>query len=109
MSKQFVARQGDVIIVATTSIPKGLKEVPRENGRVVLAHGEVTGHAHVIDDPAVLFLESDLKEMGDRFVRIENDCQVVHDEHDPITLPAGDYLIRRQREYSAEEIRQVAD
>ncbi len=106
---QFTARQGDVLIIATSKIPKGLKPVDRENGRIVLAHGEVTGHCHAIDSNTALFLESDLAEMADRFLRVEEQVEVVHDEHDPITLPPGDYIVRRQREYSPEEIRQVAD
>jgi hypothetical protein len=104
----FTARQGDVLIVATSSIPKGARPVDRENGRIVLAHGEVTGHAHVVEGDA-LFLATDLDEMADRFLRVEQECQVVHDEHDTITLPAGDYVVRRQREYSPEAIRNVAD
>lgn len=110
MTRQFTARQGDVLIVAADTIPTGVKPVPLENGRVVLAHGEVTGHCHAIDsDYATLFAPADLDEMADRFLRVEHEVQVVHDEHDTITLPAGDYVIRRQREYAPEAIRNVAD
>jgi hypothetical protein len=110
MTNQFTARQGDVLIVAANTIPNGLKPVPRENGRVILAHGEVTGHAHAIDgDLVTLFAPADLDEMADRFLRVEQECQVVHDEHDTITLPPGDYTIRRQREYAPEAVRNVAD
>ena len=35
-------RQGDVLIVPVESIPEELDPVDREDGRVVLAHGEVT-------------------------------------------------------------------
>lgn len=108
-TEQFVARQGDVLIFAVDEIPKGAEPLPRENGRVVLAHGESTGHCHAIDSPDALFLATDLDEMADRFLRIESECTVVHDEHDPVTLPPGDYIVRRQREYSPEEIRTVAD
>ena len=41
-------RQGDVLVVPVDEIPTGLKKVPREQGRLVLAHGEATGHAHVV-------------------------------------------------------------
>lgn len=114
----FTYRQGDVLIVAVEKIPADLKPVPRENGRVVLAHGEVTGHCHAIDDPAVLFLESDLGEMADRFLIVDQECTVSHDEHHPITLASRSELaaagfeglaVRRQKEYSPEQIRQVAD
>lgn len=101
-------RQGDVLIAAVDEIPAGLRSVPKDKGRTILAYGEVTGHAHaVIGD--VELLEADVAEMEDRFLRVERECQVVHDEHDLITLPPGDYAVRRQREYSPEEIRQVAD
>ena len=36
-------------------------------------------------------------------------AQVVHDEHATIALPPGKYRITRQREYSPEAIRNVAD
>ena len=102
-------RQGDVLIQRVNKIPKGLKPLPRdEHGRLVLAEGERTGHAHVVEGDA-LFLAADLDEMTDRYLRIEQEALVVHDEHDTITLPPGDYQIVRQREYTPEQIRNVAD
>lgn len=43
-------RQGDVLIVPVQAMPPGCKDITPENGRVVLAYGEVTGHAHAIYD-----------------------------------------------------------
>jgi hypothetical protein len=49
-------RQGDVLIIPVESIPERLDAIDRDDGRVVLAHGEVTGHAHAIKaEGAVLF------------------------------------------------------
>jgi hypothetical protein len=107
--QQFIARQGDILILATHTIPERLKPVAREHGRIVLARGEVTGHCHAIDRDTAVFLETDLAEMADRFLRVEEEVQVVHDEHDAITLPPGNYIVRRQREYSPEAIRRVVD
>ncbi len=102
-------RQGDVLILPVDEIPAGLQPVPLENGRVILAHGEVTGHAHAVEGD-VLFLAADLEELEQRFLCVENEtAQVVHEEHDTITLPPGIYEVRRQREYTPEEIRTVAD
>jgi hypothetical protein len=42
-------RQGDVGLQQINTLPAGLKEVPLDKGRVILAYGEVTGHAHAID------------------------------------------------------------
>lgn len=39
-------RQGDVAIERVDSFPSNLKPAPLDKGRVILAYGEVTGHAH---------------------------------------------------------------
>lgn len=39
-------RQGDVSMVRIKSLPKGAEDITPKEGRVVLAFGEVTGHAH---------------------------------------------------------------
>jgi hypothetical protein len=98
-------RQGDILLVPVEEIPEGLKDVPRESGRMVLAHGEATGHAHVLEGEAK-FLASDLE---GRFLLVEENAELVHDEHDTITVPPGGYEVRRQREYEPEESRLVAD
>src|SRR5574337_1804601 len=43
-------RQGDVQLQPVAKLPEGCKELPPEGDRIVLAHGEVTGHAHAIYD-----------------------------------------------------------
>jgi hypothetical protein len=108
--KTFIVRQGDVLIFAAKSIPDKLTAIERDNGRVVLAYGEVTGHSHAIADlDATLF---SAPSTTDRFLRIMNASGVdlVHEEHSAIALPPGDYVVRIQREYVAPEIqRNVAD
>jgi len=102
-------RQGDVLVLPIKELPLSLKPVARENGRVVLAHGEATGHAHAIKDKrAALFRDPNLAAM---FLSISGDGPVAleHDEHDSIHIPPGNYEVRRQREYTPAEIRQVAD
>lgn len=42
-------RQGDVMLIPVPKLPAGCKPIQPEGGRrFVLAHGEVTGHAHAI-------------------------------------------------------------
>lgn len=52
MSKQqqpIQIRQGDVYLIPIKALPLGCKPIQPEGGRrFVLAHGEVTGHAHGI-------------------------------------------------------------
>jgi hypothetical protein len=102
-------RQGDVLIARIDEAPASLKPVPLDRGRVILAYGEVTGHAHAVEGDVELFTIEDRAELEERFLRVEAEAQVVHEEHDTITLPPGEYLVRRQREYAPEEIRTVAD
>lgn len=105
----FAARQGDVLIVPVDKLPAKLEPIERENGRVVLAHGELTGHAHAIADKrAMLFRDPKLNAV---FLSVTGDAPVAlnHDEHTTINLPPGNYQVIRQVEYTPEAIRQVAD
>jgi hypothetical protein len=98
-------RQGDVLIARVKAIPKGAKPVKRDRGRVVLAYGEVTGHAHAIVEPEALLFD----DKGDLYLEADGTVTLRHEEHAPITIEPGVYKVTRQREYSPEEIRNVAD
>jgi hypothetical protein len=102
-------RQGDVLIVPVDSVPGTLDPIEREDGRIILAHGEVTGHAHAIAaESAALFRDPKLMAV---FLNVGADGPVAlaHEEHDTIQLPPGNYQVIRQREYSPAGIRNVAD
>ena len=102
-----VIRQGDVAIIRTDrQLPSGCGAVKLENGRVILAHGEVTGHAHALEPDGVALLESP---EGRRFLKVDKEAAVTHEEHATVTIPEGIWEVRRQREYSPQEIRVVAD
>lgn len=152
-------RQGDVAIQRIASLPKKLKLVERDAGRVILAHGEVTGHAHAFTSPntkkftddqgreffevggseikatlpivrrwkdqvmvkhpelgVIEFAESDVQVIGDTVVIDGSFDLLKHDEHHAHGVPSGFYRggndangTVRQREYSPEAIRNVAD
>lgn len=125
-SKMKLYRQGDVCIIATSDRDvASLKPVPRDSGRIVLAYGEVTGHAHAIPSPhASLYLDDStvaapdvmgmISRLGgglipDRVLKADAPVRLLHEEHAPIDLPAGSYIVRIQREYSPTELRNVAD
>lgn len=104
MKKQMY-RQGDVLIERVSTKPAG-KLVPREGGRVILAHGEVTGHAHAIaSQGAALYRDNGVTTLE----ITEAMAALKHEEHATIDLPKGIYQVTRQREYSPEAIRNVAD
>jgi hypothetical protein len=109
--RQF--RQGDVLVMAVDSIPDGATAVPLDGGRIVLALGEATGHAHAIAvaDPVVgVDADARLLALGDRrFLEVSRPSTIRHEEHAPVPLAPGLYEVVRQREYSPEAIRNVAD
>ncbi len=95
-------RQGDVFLELIERLPVGTKPIKS----LVLAEGEVTGHAHrVCGGRAKLFGD----EAGSRFLRVVSTVAVAHEEHGEILLPPGVYQVTRQREYSPEASRNVAD
>jgi hypothetical protein len=104
-----IAAQGDMLIIRVDEIPPDALLV--EETEIVLAHSE-TGHHHVFEGRAQRFRMS-----GDEltsYLRVTDEIgHVVHrrswDTHAPISLPAGDYMIRRQREWTPEGWRRVED
>lgn len=50
-------RQGDVFLSPVAAVPATSTKTKRDNGRVVLAYGEVTGHAHAIHGAGATLLE----------------------------------------------------
>lgn len=102
-----IVRQGDVMLERIDKLPAELKKQPPVNGRVILAYGEVTGHHHSIDADAADWWKVDNE--PDQFVTVKEPTELVHQEHSAIPLAPGNYRVRRQREYSPEAIRTVAD
>lgn len=98
-------RQGDVLLLPVNTIPSATTPVPRDNGRVVLAYGEVTGHAHALIDPDVTLVEAS----GTRYVSTNRLTHLLHEEHTMAPTKPGAYEVRIQKEYTPEAIRDVAD
>ena len=118
------------------ALPKGeIKEI-REPGRVVLAHGEVTGHAHAIYDIGASVLPTERNRAADemteatiaraqksskatcRLVEIEGDhffeviapaVELKHEEHSSHQVVRAFYEVPIQVEYTAERVRRVED
>jgi hypothetical protein len=106
----LIFRQGDVLLRQVRQLPRKRQPVERVGGRIVLAEGEATGHAHaVLDERAELYEHSDRLEA--RFLRVlaEGGVSLTHDEHATITLPRGTYEVIRQREYEPGAVRPVSD
>jgi hypothetical protein len=97
-------RQGDVLLLPVESVPDGERLLP-EDGRLILARGEVTGHHH-----SVAAADGALVEAAEGvYLRIMAPTPLEHQEHDAIWLAPGAYRVVRQREYSPGAISQVRD
>ena len=100
-TRPIIYRQGDVLLVRVGSVEVGAKVRRRAGRGLVLAEGEATGHHHRIVDRGAELFESRDPELEDRFLRVLADggVELLHEEHAAITIPPGEYLVRRQREY----------
>jgi hypothetical protein len=97
-------RQGDVLILPVDSFPDGLVPVQR----CTLALGEVTGHHHTIPSGATGFAP-EATSVANYFEVSDAPADLVHQEHDTVTIPTGKWRSVIQSEYTPEEIRNVAD
>ena len=112
MKTKQMFRQGDVLIERVDALPAGATDVTDGN-RIVLAHGEVTGHAHAIYEPQTKALPRGKARMwsagAERYIQVIEATAVKHEEHAPVALDHGVYRVVHQREYTPEEIIRVAD
>jgi len=86
-------RQGDVLIVATDPAPSWQRG--REAESLILAHGEATGHMHVLRGRMRHYMDPG----SPGLLQLLDDGLLQHDEHAPIRLDPGWYRVIRQREY----------
>jgi hypothetical protein len=102
-------RQGDVLLVPVGNEPPATATETKE---VILALGEVTGHAHRLAGTAVL----EWTEGKDRYVHVlgNEPGTLAHEEHDPIpapvVVPGQTYRVVQQQEWDLRgEWRKVLD
>ena len=96
-------RQGDVLLVAIDVLPDDAEPEPR-TGRIVLAEGEATGHAHAIEERDARTFTHE----GERYLLTRSRAQLIHEEHAPIDVPPGAYRVVLQREYEPAPLRSIA-
>lgn len=106
--KLKIYRQGDVLIEQIAALPAAVQERKPSKGRIILALGEATGHHHALEErDAADWWKTEGTE--EQFLDVKTATEVTHQEHAPIVLPPGSYRVHRQREYTPEAIRNVAD
>ena len=104
--KEKLYRQGDLLFREVNQLPEGSEPRKRNNGHI--EEGEKTGHIHrlaTLEDAEVLEIGNGL------FVNVtaEGGVSIVHQEHQPLALPPGNFEVVRQREYTPEAPRPVLD
>lgn len=102
----MLIQQGDVLLEKIGEIPVDCKKKERTEKGYILAEGEVTGHAHRIEQEIGFFEKN-----GQLFVKNLEPVKIKHEEHNPVTLPKGNWKVKRVREYDhfLEESREVQD
>src|SRR6185312_15572 len=98
MSVQY--RQGDVLLIKLTETEADALRLRERagptKGRLILAHGEATGHTHSIDGATASLHEL---RFGERYLTVWAPTELTHEEHAPIRLDPGFYRVIRQREF----------
>ncbi len=102
VTPRLMFRQGDVLLVAVDALPEQAEPEPR-GGRIVLAEGEVTGHAHAVEERDARAFTHE----GQRYLLTKSKAQLIHEEHAPIEVPPGAYRVVIQREYEPDPVRSV--
>lgn len=102
-----MVRQGDVMLFKVSALPKGAIAV-KTDGDVILAYGEVTGHAHRIkqtEKPSARIFDFG----AERYLEVLERVALSHEEHSAIFLDAGVYRQAFQFEEKRAEIQSVKD
>lgn len=107
-----IIRQGDVILVQVDQTETEPKQV-EAGQRVILAHGEVTGHTHclTLDAPALTPPTKPVFDAAaERYIQIVSEATLRHEEHHAAVLKAGKYEIGIQVEAGPHNmLRRVTD
>lgn len=99
-------QQGDVLIKKIKSLPEKVS-LKKTKGVLILAEGEVTGHAHRIkSDKANLYEHN-----GMLYLKVKEDVELTHEEHKTQVINPGIYEIGIVKEYDyiMEMERNIAD
>lgn len=99
-------RQGDVFLRWVPSMHPLAKKVDASPNQLVLARGELTGHAHVIHSDGTT-----LHRHGSQvWIQVgPSGAELTHQEHASIPIPPGIYEVIQQRQHSPAGMDHVRD
>ena len=82
----------------------------KTNTKAVMAFGEVTGHTHRVEMKDMLkeagvtlhmgYNNTAGKDVPNAFEVHETDVEIIHEEHNPVKLPPGKYVVKIVREFN---------
>jgi hypothetical protein len=103
-------QQGDVLLQEVNHLPEGVTAGPSE-GRIVVSRGEQSGHSHIVNSDQTTLWTLTRDGITELYLEVQAQATLVHDEHKPLTIPAGIYRVGRVKEYDyfAEMERKVID
>lgn len=118
-----LAFQGDIALLSIDNLPDNIELVtqPLNSAEreaygyhqvkgLVLAQGESRAHYHAFRDIDNVKMYRTKEEKPRLFLVVNNPQALMHEEHDPIEIPAGIHELFFQKEYTfEEEYRRVAD
>lgn len=95
------AHQGDVYVKAC-ELPKNLELKTFDDGKTILAYGEVTGHTHRFEtDNVKMFVAKDGS--GKTYILITGEPAVLkHEEHEVLEFAPGTYEVFIARQWTDE-------
>ena len=111
MAGRNFAIQGDIALTRVDSLPEEVTKDVADRGRYILAHSE-TGHHHaVLENEGMLYRTEDPMVA---YLVVDNTANLKHykpsvDAHRTVALDKGIYRVNRQREYTPQGLRRVAD
>jgi len=94
--------------MSKNKIPTELKPKVTDKHRVVLAYGEVTGHAHAFYNPELVELSTDIEETK-TFLTVKAPSDLQHEEHTTHRIEEGQGEVIIQAQYQMGEVRRAAD
>jgi hypothetical protein len=99
-------RQGDVLLVRVDSLPEG---AVKQEGPVILAYGEATGHEHRIDTPGATLYTLEVSGETKTFLTADQLLELAHkkggtytEEHKSLFVEPGVYEVMGQNQWSDE-------
>ena len=117
-----IVRQGDVTLVRVGKAGARMKEAKRgKDGKLIVEHGEMTGHGHRIADKNAIGFRAETAEMAGRagldFVQVGGSGATLkheyadgrHAEHEPVFLLEGGWERAVQVDEDDEGAREVVD